>query len=109
MRHRWLPYGPGRWLGGGIDGCASSANRNDREFLEWLRPVHAPRLVLLSKSDKLSRTEQAKTLVATRAALDKAALTSLVQLFSSHNGEGVEEARANWKAGSGIRTDPEPE
>jgi GTP-binding protein len=73
--------------------------RNDREFLEWLRPVHAPRLVLLSKSDKLSRAEQAKTLAATRDALDKAALTSLVQLFSSSSGEGVEEARQqldNW-------------
>jgi GTP-binding protein len=67
--------------------------RNDRDFLEWLRPVHAPRLVLLSKSDKLSRSEQAKTLAATRAELDKAALTSLVQLFSSSSGEGVEEAR----------------
>jgi len=67
--------------------------RNDREFLEWLRPVQAPRLVLLSKSDKLSRAEQAKTLAATRAALDQAALTSLVQLFSSSSGEGVEEAR----------------
>jgi GTP-binding protein len=73
--------------------------RNDRDFLEWLRPVPAPRLVLLSKSDKLSRAERAKTLAATRAALDKAALTSLVQLFSSHSGEGVEEAREqldNW-------------
>jgi GTP-binding protein len=72
---------------------------NDRHFLEWLRPVEARRLVLLSKSDKLSRAEQAKTLVATRAALDKAAMTSEVMLFSSKNGDGVEETRTlleNW-------------
>jgi GTP-binding protein len=66
---------------------------NDRNFLEWLRPVAAPRLVLLSKADKLPRAERAKTLAATRAALDNAALTSTVQLFSSSSGEGVEEAR----------------
>ena len=67
---------------------------NDRYFLEWLRPVQAARLVLLSKSDKLTRPERASTLASTRAALDKAAMTSEVVLFSSKNAEGVEEARA---------------
>ena len=67
---------------------------NDRQFLEWLRPVEARRLVLLSKSDKLSRAEGAKTLASTRQALDKAAMTSEVMLFSSKSAEGVEEARA---------------
>jgi GTP-binding protein len=67
---------------------------NDRQFLEWLRPVEARRLVLLSKSDKLSRAEGAKTLASTREALDKAAITSEVMLFSSKSAEGVEEARA---------------
>ena len=66
---------------------------NDRHFLEWLRPVEAKRLVLLSKSDKLTRVERAKTLAKTRAALDKAAMTCEVLLFSSKNDEGVEEAR----------------
>ena len=65
----------------------------DRSFLEWLRPVAAPRLVLLSKSDKLSRAESAKALARTGSALDKAALSSQVMLFSSKSGEGVEEAR----------------
>ncbi len=65
----------------------------DRNFLEWLRPVPAPRLVLLTKSDKLSRTARLKALADTRAALDKAALTSEVRLFSSQNGEGVNEVR----------------
>jgi len=67
---------------------------NDRQFLEWLRPVQASRLVLLSKADKLTRAEQGKTLATTRAALDTAAMTSEVMLFSSKSGEGVEHARA---------------
>ena len=67
---------------------------NDRHFLEWLRPVQASRLVLLSKSDKLSRVERATTLASTRAALDSSAMTSEVMLFSSKSAEGVEEARA---------------
>ncbi len=66
----------------------------DRNFLEWLRPVAAARLVLLSKADKLSRAEQAKALAATRAALAQAAMPSQVLLFSSKSGEGVAEARA---------------
>jgi len=66
---------------------------SDRQFLEWLRPVQASRLVLLSKSDKLTRIERAKTLAAARAALDAAAMTSEVMLFSSKSGEGVEETR----------------
>lgn len=67
---------------------------NDRHFLEWLRPVGARRLVLLSKSDKLSRAEGAKTLASTRRALDEAAMTADVMLFSSKSAEGVEETRA---------------
>ncbi len=66
----------------------------DRNFLEWLRPVHVPRLVLLSKSDKLSRAERLNALKDTRTALDNAALTSIVATFSSNSGEGVEETRA---------------
>ena len=66
---------------------------NDRQFLEWLRPVPALRLVLLSKSDKLTRAERVTTLTSTRAALDKAAMTSEIMLFSSKSAEGVEEAR----------------
>jgi GTP-binding protein len=66
---------------------------NDRQFLEWLRPVQALRLVLLSKSDKLTRAERTRTLASTRAALDAAAMPSEVMPFSSKSGEGVEEAR----------------
>ena len=80
---------------------------NDRHFLEWLRPVTAPRLVLLSKADKLTRAERAKTLGATRAALDAAALSSQVQLFSSNSGEGVDEARAQLERWLGNKKPPE--
>ena len=66
---------------------------SDRNFLEWLRPVPASRLILLSKADKLSRAEQEKTLALTRLKLDRAALTSQVILFSSKSGAGVEETR----------------
>ena len=67
---------------------------NDRHFLEWLRPVEASRLVLLSKSDKLTRAEKAKTLATTRMELDAAAMSSEVMLFSSKSAEGVDESRA---------------
>ncbi len=68
--------------------------RNDRQFLEWLRPAQAPLLVLLSKADKLSRAERARTLAQTRAALAGMALDAQVQVFSSASGDGVAEARA---------------
>jgi GTP-binding protein len=68
---------------------------NDRNFLEWLRPAGAPRLlVLLSKADKLSRAERAKALAKTRAALARSAFSAQVALFSSKSGEGVAETRA---------------
>ena len=67
---------------------------NDRQFLEWLRPVEASRLVLLSKSDKLTRAEKARTLATTLTALDAAAMSSKVILFSSKSAEGVDESRA---------------
>jgi GTP-binding protein len=80
---------------------------NDRHFLEWLRPVEARRLVLLSKSDKLSRAEGAKTLASTRAALDKAAMNAEVMLFSSRTAEGVEDARELLEGWLGNKKPPE--
>jgi len=74
---------------------------NDRHFLEWLRPLSVERLILLSKADQLSRSERAKALAATRAALEAAAFAAQVQLFSSASGEGVPESRAlleSWLA-----------
>ena len=86
---------------------------NDWRFLEWLRPVQASRLVLLSKSDKLSRAARATTLASTRTALESSAMTSEVMLFSSKSAEGVEAARTllegwlrDWREETPL---PEPE
>jgi GTP-binding protein len=67
---------------------------NDRQFMEWLRPVEARRLILLSKSDKLSRTEGSMALASTRTALDRAAMTADVMLYSSKDAQSVEQVRA---------------
>jgi len=75
--------------------------KNDRHFLEWLRPAKVPLLVLLSKADKLARAERLRALAGTRAALDGMAIGAQVQVFSSASGEGVPEARAlleSWLA-----------
>jgi GTP-binding protein len=68
--------------------------KNDRHFLEWLRPAKVPLLVLLSKADKLTRAERSRTLAETRAALEGMAIGAQVQAFSSASGDGVPEARA---------------
>jgi GTP-binding protein len=68
--------------------------QSDRQFLAWLAPVDAPRLVLLSKADKLSRVEQAQALAHSRAALAKERIEATALLFSSKQEETVAEARA---------------
>jgi GTP-binding protein len=67
---------------------------SDRQFLAWLEPVTAPRLLLLSKADKLSRAERARALASVRRVLDEMGVAATALLFSSKGGEGVEEARA---------------
>lgn len=68
--------------------------QSDRQFLAWLAPVDAPRLVLLSKADKLSRVEQAQALAHSRAALAHERIEATALLFSSKQEETVAEARA---------------
>jgi GTP-binding protein len=70
----------------------------DRQMLDWFctsgKPVH----VLLTKADKLSRSESMNTLAMVRKELKSWDNTS-VQLFSSLKKQGVEEAEAvigNW-------------
>jgi GTP-binding protein len=58
----------------------------DLQLIEWLG--HTRMLVLLSKADKLSRTEQAATLARVSAALG-----APVRLFSSVTRQGVDESR----------------
>lgn len=66
---------------------------SDRQFLAWLAPIVAPRLLLLSKVDKLARPERTRALVDARRALDEAGVVATALLFSSKDGEGVEDAR----------------
>ena len=74
----------------------------DQQLLGWLGDV--PRLLLLSKADKLSRSEQAKVLTSMKSR-DSATL-----LFSSVTKQGVEEARdllEQWLlAGRGNKKPP---
>ncbi len=78
----------------------------DLQLLGWLEALEAPRLVLLSKSDKLARAARAAALARARRALQAAGAKARVMLFSSRQGEGVEEARAlleGWLAGPAAK------
>ena len=66
---------------------------SDRQLLAWIAPVAAPRLVLLAKADKLSRAERTRVLTSTRGALDEENPGAEAMLFSSRDGEGVEQVR----------------
>ncbi|MFM7273013.1 MAG: ribosome biogenesis GTP-binding protein YihA/YsxC [Gammaproteobacteria bacterium] len=65
----------------------------DRMLIDWVSTMKRPLCVLLTKADKLSRSEGARTLAAVRRELDGTPDTR-VQLFSAMSGQGVEEARA---------------
>lgn len=62
----------------------------DRQMLAWSAHQGLPVHVLLTKADKLSRSEADRTLAALRRELPEAATC---QLFSALNGQGVAEAR----------------
>lgn len=64
----------------------------DLQLLDWYLPTGKPVHCLLTKSDKLSRSEQALTLQKVRQQMKAANHQSTVQLFSSLKKEGVEEA-----------------
>lgn len=64
----------------------------DRQMLEWFGPTGKPIHILLTKADKLTRSEAAKVLHATRAELVPWADQVSVQLFSSLKKTGAEEA-----------------
>lgn len=72
--------------------CRHPLTPLDRQMLDWFghsgRPVH----VLLSKSDKLSRSVANQTLLAVRKELNEHWDNCTVQLFSSLKKQGVEEA-----------------
>lgn len=64
----------------------------DRKMLDWFAPSGKPVHVLLTKADKLTRSEATKTLKATREALADWGPQVTAQLFSSLKKTGVEEA-----------------
>jgi GTP-binding protein len=67
----------------------------DRQMLDWFCPSGNPVHVLLTKSDKLSRSECALTLNKVRKELIEGWGENItVQLFSSLKKQGVEEAEA---------------
>ena len=65
----------------------------DRQLLEWLVPLRRRLLVLLTKSDKLTKSEQGRTLIAARKGLTELGISGECLLFSSQTRQGVEEAR----------------
>lgn len=64
----------------------------DWQMLEWFGPTGKPIHILLTKADKLTRTEAAKVLQATRSELTPWADQVSVQLFSSLKKTGADEA-----------------
>jgi GTP-binding protein len=66
----------------------------DRQMIGWFSATGKPIHCLLTKSDKLTRQEQAKTLAATRraASADFSGTPFTLQLFSSLKKTGIEEA-----------------
>jgi len=71
---------------------------HDLHLFEWLRPLEAKLLVLLTKADKLSRSAAIATQTKVRAALRARAIHAEVMLFSAPKRLGVEEAKGLLQA-----------
>ena len=66
----------------------------DCKMIDWFAPTGRPIHCLLTKSDKLTRQEQTKTLRETRSALAERSTQISVQMFSSLKKTGIDEADA---------------
>ncbi len=66
----------------------------DREILRFLAASELPCHLLLSKADKLSRSERVRTLQQVRKDLASTPFLGTIQIFSATTRIGVEEARA---------------
>ncbi|HTY98310.1 MAG TPA: ribosome biogenesis GTP-binding protein YihA/YsxC [Rhodocyclaceae bacterium] len=66
----------------------------DRQMINWFGPTGKPIHCLLTKADKLTRSEQAQVLRAVKEELAEAGSPITVQLFSSLKKTGLEEAEA---------------
>lgn len=65
--------------------------QEDAAMLEWILARDRQAHVLLTKSDKLNRTDSSRVLKETKEACSDAGVT--VQLFSAHSKQGVDDAR----------------
>ena len=74
----------------------------DRSLLDWFRPSGRPVHVLLSKSDKFSRSQALPVLRQVRAELIDAGFNASAQLFSSPKREGLDEAEAVVREWLGV-------
>jgi GTP-binding protein len=83
----------------------------DEMMLGWFRPTRRPVHVLLTKADKLTRSEQMLTLRKVRTRLEKLGGSASAQLFSSPGRSGIAEAEeviAGWLAAAGARNKEAP-
>ena len=78
----------------------------DWKMIHWFGPTGRPIHCLLTKSDKLTRQEQTKTLRETRAALADYKDQITMQMFSSLKKTGIEEAET--AIGAWLRDETEP-
>ncbi len=77
----------------------------DWKMIGWFAPTGRPIHCLLTKSDKLTRQEQAKTLRETQAALADFKDQISLQMFSSLKKTGIDEAEAaigTWLSNNGF-------
>jgi GTP-binding protein len=71
----------------------------DWQMLEWFAPTGKPVHLLLTKSDKLGKAEQNKTLATVAREIGVAPIPVSMQMFSSLDGNGLAEAQSrllNW-------------
>lgn len=78
----------------------------DRQLLYWYLPANRPVHLLLTKADKLSRTEAATTLKKLRAEVASLPMQISAQLFSALKKQGVEEAEEMLMAWFGKNNAP---
>jgi GTP-binding protein len=64
----------------------------DKQMVLWANQAELPVHILLTKADKLKRGAARNTLLDVQKKLDQDKLSASVQLFSSHNREGRDDA-----------------
>lgn len=84
--------------------CRHPLTPLDRQMLDWFAPSGRPIHVLLTKSDKLSRSAANQTLQAVKKELQSTWGNCTIQLFSSLKKQGVEEAET--VIGAWLKADP---